>query len=72
MRTWAVINTGNLQNTGTVVDRVCWDGLSQWGPPPGCFVIEITNLFSQPDIGWLYDGTNFTNPNPPVVPPSNP
>jgi hypothetical protein len=27
------------------------------------YCIEIDSLSPQPGIGWLYDGTNFTDPN---------
>jgi hypothetical protein len=48
---------------GIVENIAAWDGESTWSPE-GVTLVDITDL---PDvqIGWLYDGTTFTDPNPP-------
>lgn len=33
--------------------------------PDGCFLVDVENLMC--DIGWIYDGSGFYDPNPPPV-----
>lgn len=62
-------------------DNVCanvclWDGQvydpetnpTAWQPPPGAQMINVENIFC--DIGWIWNGSEFVNPNPP--PPAEP
>lgn len=50
---------------GVVVNMVVWDGVTEWTPPVGVTVVEPP---AQAAIGWLYNGTTWTAPEPPPVP----
>jgi hypothetical protein len=55
-----------------VCANICmWDGLvasrenpTAWQPPEGALMINIENMAC--DIGWLWDGEKFIDPNPQV------
>lgn len=49
---YAVIDSGSL----TVVNTVIWDGVSQWSPPSGHFVVRDP----QAGIGDSYDAQSGT------------
>jgi len=49
-----------IQN-GVVANIALWDGNSDWAPA-GYTLVDITNLGQFIDLGYLYDGTNFTAP----------
>ena len=34
---------------------------------PKVLIVNITQLVSKPNVGYLYDGVNFTTPPPPVI-----
>ena len=56
---YAIIRSGLVEN------MTRWDGESDWTPPEG------TQAILAPDsvgIGWSYDGTEWTVPEPPPVP----
>ena len=57
---YAIIRSGVVENVAL------WDGVAPWTPPQG------TTLAANPpasvSIGWLYDGANWTAPEPPPVP----
>lgn len=42
---------------GVVFNIAVWDGISTWDP--GVPVVDVTDM-PQVDIGYLYDGQNFT------------
>lgn len=43
---------------GVVTNVVVWDGKSDWVPESGKAVLAEGTV----DIGWLYDGKEFTPP----------
>ncbi len=51
MPTYAVINESNV-----VINTIIWDGVSQWAPPKGCFLIEN----DQCGPGWTYNPSDKT------------
>lgn len=59
MRAWAIIE-GIL-----VVNCIVWDGVSQWAPPEGSTLVEITNIDPAPCPGWTYENNIFVSP--PVI-----
>lgn len=61
-RTYAIVDNG------VVINTAWWDGVTEWEPDVGVAVLVPEGLYF--NIGWLYDGTNFIDPNP-DVPPSN-
>lgn len=48
-----------LIQDGVVRNIAVWDGVSPWNPEPQYLAVDIT---SRPDvqIGWLYDGSEFS------------
>lgn len=62
LRTYAIVDNG------VVINATQWDGLTEWAPDVGVAVLVPEGLYF--NIGWLYDGTSFIDPNP-DVPPSN-
>lgn len=56
MKTFFIIENG------TVVNAIEWDGESQWSPPSGSEAVARPEG-SEAWIGWMYDGSEFTNPN---------
>ncbi len=59
-----------------VCQNIClWDGQSYdpstnptaWQPPEGALMVNVQNIFC--DIGWVWNGSEFINPNPT---PANP
>lgn len=66
MANYALIKNGIVDNV------ILWDGLA--GYTPDGTPVDITSVTPVPNKGWTYDGTIFTNPNPPVVvtPPTPP
>ncbi|EHM8973251.1 hypothetical protein ACE19A_07015 [Escherichia coli] len=50
---------------GVVINIVVWDGKSEWQPVTG----EAVSCSAQVGIGWLYDGSNFTQPPTPEQTP---
>jgi hypothetical protein len=62
MAVWCVINNGVVENviiadTKEIAERVTMKTC-----------VETTQEYNAPWLGWLYDGENFTNPNPPIIP----
>lgn len=55
-REWAII-----ENT-LVINTIVWDGETNWQPPAGTFIVEITNLENAPSIGWSYIDGQFVAP----------
>lgn len=49
MRYWAVIRDNVVENV------VVWDGHSEWSPPAGCGLVDITDMENAPGPGWTYD-----------------
>lgn len=57
MKRWAVISDGIVRNI------IAWDGVSEWSPPNiEDIVIEIED--KPVSIGWIYNGSEFIDPNP--------
>jgi hypothetical protein len=53
--------------TGIVTNMILWDGINDWTPEEGFFVIQS----DVPQIGWTYeDGEFFAPPVAPPVPPT--
>jgi hypothetical protein len=60
---WAIV-------VGGVVQNIClWDGATRsvenpmaWEPPAGATMVNVQNIFC--DIGWLWDGSTFSAPQP--------
>lgn len=52
---------------GKVYDIAEWDGSFTWVPVSQYHPVDITNR-TDVEIGTLYDGTNFSNPTPVIVP----
>ena len=50
---------------GVVINIVVWDGQSEWQPVTG----EAVSCPAQVGIGWLYDGSNFSQPPTPEQTP---
>jgi hypothetical protein len=61
---YAQIANGSIQNVIVLEDDSLLDHFTQGFD----FLIPLDELDPTPQIGWLYDGTNFTAPAP-VVPP---
>ena len=55
---YAVIN---LQ-TNVIENTILWDGISQWAPPDGCYVQELTNPHA--GIGWSFINGEWIAPTP--------
>lgn len=53
------------ENTQTVVNRIVAEPTDL--SPLGCYLVAQTDMAI--DIGWVWDGVNFVNPNPPTVEP---
>ena len=52
--------------TNKVVNALEWDGVAQWSPPSGHFIVPLTGNAGP---GWSWDGVNFIEPpSPPPVP----
>lgn len=49
---------------GIVVNVIVWDGTSEWSPPKGSSVEDITTL-PNVGIGWTWDGRSFAEPAAP-------
>ena len=50
MKPWAIIDS----LTHTVQNTCSWDGICEWHPPQGCFVVDLSNQLVQPSIGWRW------------------
>lgn len=50
-----------------VINAVAWDGESafDYGQNEGNQIVSVENKHY--NLGWIWDGENFINPNPPVV-----
>lgn len=57
-----------IVDNGVVIGSAVWDGESEWEPEVGVAILVPDGFYFK--VGWLYDGTNFTDPNP-DLPPSN-
>ncbi|HBQ7970013.1 hypothetical protein DN594_25230 [Enterobacter cloacae] len=57
MSTFAIVVDGVVKNL------VEWDGESDWAPEEGATVLTDGYV----DIGWKFDGKNFTPPTQPEV-----
>lgn len=60
VRTYAIVENG------VVVNSALWDGESEWSPEVGEAVLVPEGLYF--NIGWLYDGSVFTDPNAEQLP----
>jgi hypothetical protein len=60
---WAMIDSNNL-----VINIIDWDGESDWSPPQGTTIIDLTNYEIAPSIGWTYENGAFVPPPPPPEP----
>lgn len=49
--------------TGQITNAIEYDGESPYDPGKGKALVEKGD--SEAWIGWIYDGENFINPNPP-------
>jgi hypothetical protein len=61
---WAMIDSNNL-----VINIIDWDGESDWSPPQGTTIIDLTNYEITPSIGWTYENGAFVPPPPPEPTP---
>lgn len=53
-----------------IVDRIVWDGdVANWTPPAELTAVMYEGSASS---GWLWDGTQAIDPNPPQAPPPMP
>lgn len=59
MKEWAVVDSADI-----VINKIIWDEVSQWSPPDGCILIDITDN-ENVDIGWTYqkDTGMFVSPS---------
>lgn len=57
-----------IVDNGVVIGSAVWDGETEWEPEVGVAVLVPDGFYF--NVGWLYDGVNFTDPNP-DLPPSN-
>lgn len=57
-----------IVDNGVVIGSAVWDGESEWEPEVGVAVLVPDGFYF--NVGWLYDGVNFTDPNP-DLPPTN-
>jgi hypothetical protein len=46
---------------------VLWDGSNSWQPPENMTCINVENI--ECNLGWVYDGSTFTEPEVVVVIP---
>jgi hypothetical protein len=53
---WALIKDGVIDNV------IVWDGQTQWTPPEGYTVVNITGINPSPSIGWAYADGQFIAP----------
>ncbi|HEP1897665.1 TPA: hypothetical protein VCC33_003497 [Kluyvera cryocrescens] len=58
-------NVYAVVENGVVINIVVWDGQSEWQPVTG----EAVSCPAQVGIGWLYDGSNFSQPPTPEQTP---
>lgn len=58
-------NVYAVVENGVVINIVIWDGKSEWKPVTGQAVL----CPSQVGIGWLYDGSHFSQPPVPEQTP---
>ena len=63
MYKYALINNQNI-----VDNIVIWDGGDSWQPPQTMTCINVENIECR--IGWVYDGSVFTAPEPVVIAPT--
>lgn len=51
-----------MVENGVVINLIEWDGDTEsWSPPPGIVMVYVgPDLFV--DIGWLWNGTQFSAP----------
>jgi hypothetical protein len=59
IKTYALIDS-----TGTVVNLPLWDGVTEYQPTDESGVPYVLVQSDTAQIGDVYDGTNFTSPNP--------
>lgn len=62
-KNWAVVDDA----TNLVVNVVSWDGSASWQPPAGCSAIDVSAIFPEPGIGWIYNPQSNTFTPPPQV-----
>jgi hypothetical protein len=53
------MNYALIDNTGLVVNVVVWNGKSDWQPPEGQQLVELSDGAG---IGWTYSDGVFTPP----------
>lgn len=61
MKTWALIENN------VVVNVIVWDGESEWTPPDGQALVDLTGIDPEPGPGWLYENGAFSPPPLPDV-----
>lgn len=58
---WALVKDGKIENM-IVADETFIPHISaQYS-----HCVNVTDVENKPHIGWNYDGTNFSDPNPPA------
>jgi hypothetical protein len=57
-----MINRYAIVEDGTVVNVALWDGTTEWDGNEGAVLLPEN---SPVDLGYTYDGLNFTAPPPP-------
>ena len=60
-----------LVENGVVHGILEWDGVTPWEPNPGVQVIDVADDV-EVHAQWLYDGSTFTDSNPPQEIPDVP
>ena len=56
MKVWTLIKNNVVENV------VLWDGISEWSPPDGYTLIDITDMENGPGPGWTYENDAFIAP----------
>lgn len=63
MKRYAIVNLDNI-----VENIIVWDEATQWTPPEGRIMVNVEDVLC--DMGWKYENSVFTNPNPVLEEPS--
>lgn len=58
-------NSYAIVENGVVDNIVVWDGEAEWSPPAGTTAVQVPATATV-DIGYSWDGKNFTKPASPT------
>jgi hypothetical protein len=56
--TYAVIDS----QTNICENIVLWDGVTEWTPPEGCYIKDVTGIYA--GIGWSFVNGEWIAPTP--------